>query len=225
MNSIELTILMPCLNEEKTIGKCIKEARTFLEEYDVEGEILIANNGSNDDSVSIALDSGARVTTELQKGYGSTLRHGIDEAKGKYIIMGDCDLSYDFYHLDRYLELLRGGAALVMGNRFAGGIEKGAMPFSHRYIGVPVLSWLGRRRYKTFIGDFHCGLRGFNRDDILKLKLHSSGMEFATEMIGRCADEHLRIEEIPTVLRKDGRNGRSHLNSVKDGLRHIKVMI
>lgn len=225
MEEVELTIVMPCLNEAQTIGRCIYEAQRFLLHNQVNGEILIADNGSEDDSPIIARNLGARVITVSQKGYGNALRAGIEAARGKYIIMGDCDLSYDFEHLEGFLENLRRGYHLVMGNRFLGGIQKGAMPFTHQYIGVPILSWLGRIRYKTDIGDFHCGLRGFEKEAICSLRLKSEGMEYATEMIGAFATRGYKIREIGTVLRQDGRNGPSHLRSVRDGYRHIQFMI
>ena len=160
---MELTILMPCLNEAKTIGLAIAEAQRFLSENNIDGEILVSDNMSDDDSAEIAEKSGARVVKAAVKGYGSALICGINSAKGKYIIMGDCDMSYDFYNLGMFIDKLREGYALVMGNRFKGGIEKGAMPFIHR-LGVPFLSFIGRLRYKVSVGDFHCGLRGFDRE-------------------------------------------------------------
>lgn len=225
MDNIELTILMPCLNEEKTIGECIKEAQKYIDESRINAEILIADNGSADASVNIAQQLGARVVSIKEKGYGNALIGGIKAARGRYIIMGDCDMSYDFYHLDGFVEKLREGNVLVMGDRFAGGIEKGAMPFSHRYIGVPFLSWLGRIKYKTMVRDFHCGLRGFNRMKALKLGLKCGGMEFATEIIGKFAMSGGRIAQIPTVLRKDKREHAPHLNTIRDGMRHLKYII
>lgn len=225
MDNIELTILMPCLNEEKTIGLCIEEARRFLDEKAIVGEILVADNGSTDASASIAKGLGAIVVNVSDKGYGNALIGGIRAAKGRYVIMGDCDMSYDFYHLDGFIKKLREGYDLVVGDRFAGGIEKGAMPFSHRYIGVPVLSWLGRIKYKTDVRDFHCGLRGFNRIQALKLDLECGGMEFATEIIGKFARKKRRIAQIPTVLRKDQRDHAPHLNTIRDGLRHLRYII
>ena len=160
-----------------------------------------------------------------EKGYGNALKGGIKASRGKYIIMGDCDMSYDFYHLSGFVDELRAGKKLVMGNRFSGGIEKGAMPFSHRYFGVPLLSLAGRIRYKTTVGDFHCGLRAFDREAALALGLECGGMEFATEMIGKFALSGADIAEIPTVLRKDGRHGKSHLRSIPDGIRHLRYII
>ena len=220
----ELTILMPCLNEEKTIGYCIDEAMRFLIENNIDGEILVADNMSTDGSAEIAEKRGARVVRIAEKGYGNALIGGINAAEGKYIIMGDCDMSYDFYNLGIFLQKLREGYKLVMGNRFKGGIEKGAMSFLHK-LGVPFLSFIGRIRYKVNVGDFHCGLRGFERKSAVSLGLSCEGMEFATEIIGRFALNGYSITEIPTVLRKDGRNGKSHLRSIPDGLRHLKLML
>ncbi|MBQ7981729.1 MAG: glycosyltransferase family 2 protein [Oscillospiraceae bacterium] len=222
---IELTILMPCLNEEKTISFCIDEAKRFIKESGISAEILIADNGSTDRSAEIAESMGARVVTIAEKGYGNALIGGIKAAYGKYIIMGDCDMSYDFYHLDEFVKKLREGNCLVMGNRFKGGIEKGAMPFSHKYFGVPFLSLAGRLRYNTAIGDFHCGIRGFNREKALALGLKCTGMEFATEIIARFVKSGEKTEEIPVPLRKDGRNAKSHLRSIPDGLRHLKFIL
>ena len=225
MDEIELTILMPCLNEEKTIGGCIEEAQQYIANAGIKAEILIADNGSTDASVTIAGKLGAVVMKVADKGYGNALRGGIKVARGKYIIMGDCDASYDFLHLEEFIRLLRAGNELVMGNRFKGGIAAGAMPPSHQYFGVPLLSLAGRLRYHTRVGDFHCGIRGFDREAILRLGLHCEGMEFATELIGAAAQSGYRIAEIPVPLRCDGRNGKSHLHSVRDGLRHLKFII
>lgn len=222
---IEFTILMPSLNEENTIGICIEKAQKFLKENNIVGEVLISDNGSEDKSIEIAKKLGARVTYEKAKGYGSTLRKGTQEAHGKYVIMGDCDDSYDFLHLEKFVEKLRDGYELVMGNRFKGGIEKGAMPFSNRYIGNPVLSGIGRLLYKTPIGDWHCGLRGYNRDSILELNLKSTGMEYASEMIVEAVKHNLKIAEVPTTLKKDGRNRPPHLRRIRDGFRHLTYLI
>ena len=223
--SVEFTILMPCLNEEKTVGECIRQARRGAEKQGISYEILIADNGSDDNSREIAEKCGARVTVVPEKGYGSALIGGIKAARGRYIIMGDCDLSYDFTNLEGFVSGLREGADLVMGNRFKGNIEKGAMPFMHRYFGVPLLSFIGRVRYKTGVGDFHCGIRAFDREKALALGLSCTGMEFATEIIGKFAMSGAVIKEIPADLRCDGRNGRSHLRSIRDGLRHLFLMM
>lgn len=223
--SVEFTILMPCLNEEKTMGECIVQARRGAEKLGLSYEILIADNGSDDNSREIAEKCGARVTVVPEKGYGSALIGGIKAARGRYIIMGDCDLSYDFTSLEGFVSGLREGADLVMGNRFKGNIEKGAMPFMHRYFGVPLLSFMGRVRFRTNVGDFHCGIRAFDREKALALGLSCTGMEFATEIIGKFAMSGAVIKEIPADLRCDGRNGRSHLRSIRDGFRHLFLMM
>lgn len=222
---LELTILMPCLNEEETIAICIEKAKKFLKRCNINGEILISNNGSTDNSVKIAKEMGARVCNEDKKGYGCALRKGTKEAKGKYIIMGDCDDSYDFLKLDDILEKLREGYQLVMGNRFEGGIEKGAMSFSHQYIGNPLLSKIGRILYKTDVKDFHCGLRGYDREAFLKLDLQSDGMEYASEMVVAAVKNRYSIAQVPIKLKKDGRSKPSHLRSIRDGLRHLRFLI
>lgn len=221
---IELTVLMPCLNEERSLAFCIEKANARIRELGISAEILIADNGSTDRSREIAVACGARVITVSEKGYGAALRGGISEAKGKYIIMGDCDGSYDFSRIGDFLEKLREGNALVIGNRFQGGIEKGAMPFSHK-LGVPFLSTVARWRYRVPVGDFHCGLRGFDRERALALKLTHSGMEFATEIIARFAESGASVCEIPTVLRRDKRGGKSHLRTIRDGCRHLKFIL
>lgn len=223
--SVEFTILMPCLNEGKTVGECIEQARCGAEKLGLSYEILIADNGSDDNSREIAEAQVARVVVVPEKGYGSALIGGIKAARGRYIIMGDCDLSYDFTNLEGFVNGLREGADLVMGNRFKGKIEKGAMPFMHRYFGVPLLSFIGRVRYKTDVGDFHCGIRAFEREKALALGLSCDGMEFATEIIGKFAVSGAVIKEIPADLRCDGRNGRSHLRSIRDGFRHLFLMM
>ncbi|WP_455528820.1 glycosyltransferase family 2 protein [Huintestinicola sp.] len=223
--SVEFTILMPCLNEEKTMGECIRQARRGAEKLGLSYEILIADNGSDDNSREIAEKCGARVVVVPEKGYGSALIGGIKAARGRYVIMGDCDLSYDFTNLEGFVSGLREGADLVMGNRFKGNIEKGAMPFMHRYFGVPLLSFMGRVRFRTNVGDFHCGIRAFDREKTLALGLSCTGMEFATEIIGKFAMSGAVIKEIPADLRCDGRNGRSHLRSIRDGLRHLFLMM
>lgn len=221
----ELTILMPCLNEAETLETCITKANGYLEQSGVEGEVVIADNGSTDGSQEIARRLGARVVDVPVKGYGAALRAGIDAAKGKYVIMGDSDDSYDFAKLDPFVAKLREGADLVMGNRFRGGIAKDAMPPLHRYLGNPVLSAVGRVFYRTPVGDFHCGLRGFNRTAILGLYLNTSGMEFASEMVIRATLFGLDIREVPTTLKPDGRSRPPHLNSWRDGWLHLKLLL
>jgi glycosyltransferase involved in cell wall biosynthesis len=223
--SVELTILMPCLNEAETLSVCIQKARAFLDTNAIAGEILIADNGSSDGSQQIAQAGGSRVIAVTERGYGAALMGGITHARGKYVIMGDADDSYDFSNLLPFVQRLRTGADLVMGNRFEGGIELGAMPFLHRYLGNPVLSAVGRLFFKIRVRDFHCGLRGFRRDSILGLKLRTTGMEFASEMIVRGALAELRIEEVPTTLSPDGRSRPPHLRTWRDGWRHLSFLL
>lgn len=224
-NDLELTILMPCLNEELTLGTCIRKALTFLDTHRVSGEVLIADNGSTDRSVEIAETMGARVVHIREKGYGSALLGGIRAARGKYVVMGDSDDSYNFLELSPFLEKLREGNDLVMGNRFRGGIGKDAMPFLHKYLGNPVLSFIGRLFFRIPIGDFHCGLRGFNRERILETGLNTSGMEFASEMIVKSSLHGLKITEVPTTLAKDGRDRKPHLRTWRDGWRHLRFLL
>ncbi len=222
---VELTILMPCLNEEETLAVCINKARAFLDRCGICGEILIADNGSTDASVAIAESLGARVIHVAEKGYGAALSGGIKVARGVYIIMGDADDSYDFSDLSPYVDSLRQGNQLVMGNRFKGGIAPGAMPFLHKYLGNPVLSFLGRTFYKIPVGDFHCGLRGFDAAAVRELDLQTPGMEFASEMVVKSALHGLKIAEVPTTLAKDGRNRRPHLRTFRDGWRHLCFLL
>lgn len=221
----ELTILMPCLNEAETLGICIDKANTFLAQSGVSGEVLIADNGSTDGSVQIAESKGARVVHVDRKGYGAALGAGCNAAYGRYVIMGDSDDSYNFLNLMPFLEKLREGYDLVMGNRFRGGIEKGAMPFLHRYIGNPVLSFLGRLFFRSKVGDFHCGLRGYNRERMQALNLKTPGMEYASEMVVKAEMNHYRITEVPTTLSPDGRSRPPHLRSFSDGWRHLRFLM
>jgi hypothetical protein len=222
---LELTILMPCLNEAETIQVCVRKAVGFLRRAGVEGEVLIADNGSTDGSQALAEAEGARVVGVLDRGYGAALMGGIEAARGRYVIMGDADDSYDFERLDAMLDRLRSGAQLVMGNRFKGGIERGAMPFLHRYLGNPVLSFLGRLFFRAPIGDFHCGLRGFSREAMIALGLKSPGMEFASEMVVKAALAGYAIAETPTTLKPDGRSRPPHLNTWRDGWRHLRFLL
>lgn len=221
----ELTILMPCLNEGETLAACIAKARGFLERSGVAGEVLVADNGSTDGSVGIAERAGARVIREHRKGYGSALRAGIAAARGRYVIMGDADDSYDFAALDPFLDALRNGADLVVGNRFRGGIAPRAMPALHRYLGNPVLSSVGRLFFRSPVGDFHCGLRGFRSEAIRGLGLATEGMEFASEMVVRATVDGLRITEVPATLSPDGRSRAPHLRSFRDGWRHLRFLL
>ncbi|MDT0556726.1 glycosyltransferase family 2 protein [Patiriisocius hiemis] len=223
--SIELSVVMPCLNEAETLATCIKKAKGFLDQNNIIGEVVIADNGSTDGSQEIANSLNARVISVQEKGYGSALRGGISAAKGKYVMMGDADDSYDFSNMMPYLKKLREGYDLVMGNRFKGGIEKGAMPFLHKYLGNPVLSFLGRLFFKSKIGDFHCGLRGFSKEAYNKMKLKTTGMEFASEMIVSASLKKMKIAEVPTTLSKDGRSRPPHLNTWRDGWRHLRFLV
>jgi glycosyltransferase involved in cell wall biosynthesis len=224
-HALELTILMPCLNEAATLGVCIAKAQAYLASSGVRGEVLIADNGSTDGSQALAESAGARVVNVAQRGYGAALIAGIRAAHGRFVIMGDSDDSYDFSQLGPFVAALRTGQQLVMGNRFIGGIAPGAMPFLHRYLGNPVLSFLGRRFFGGDLGDFHCGLRGFDRSAILSLNLVTTGMEFASEMIVKSLQAGLRIAEVPTPLRKDGRGRPPHLNTWRDGWRHLRYLL
>jgi len=223
--TIELTILMPCLNEARTLEACILSAQAFLARSKVVGEVLVSDNGSTDGSRQIALAAGARVVDCPSQGYGAALKAGISAARGRFVVMGDSDGSYDFECLDEFLGALRSGADLVMGNRFRGGIAPGAMPLLHRYLGNPVLSFIGRLFFRTHIRDFHCGLRGVSRTAILQLSLVSPGMEFASEMIAKAALADLRIVEVPTTLRPDGRGRPPHLRTWRDGWRHLRFLL
>ena len=222
---VELTILMPCLDEVLTVGTCIEKALEFLARTGVAGEVLIADNGSTDGSQELARSLGARVVSVPIRGYGAALIAGIESASGRYIVMGDSDDSYDFSRLDSFLRELRNGAQLVMGNRFAGGIRPGAMPPLHRYLGNPVLSLIGRLLFKAPIRDFHCGLRGFSREAVLALDLRCEGMEFASEMVVKATLGGLTIAEVPTVLSPDGRDRPPHLRSWRDGWRHLRFLM
>ena len=224
-DAVELTILMPCLNEAETLETCIRKAQAFLARSGIVGEVVIADNGSTDGSQEIATANGARVVPVADRGYGAALAGGIAAARGRFIIMGDADDSYDFSRLDAYVAALRDGADLVMGNRFAGGIARGAMPWLHRYIGNPVLSFVGRLFFNTPIRDFHCGLRGFSTAAIRGLQLRTSGMEFASEMVVKATLANLDIREVPTTLVKDGRSRPPHLRSIRDGWRHLRFLL
>jgi glycosyltransferase involved in cell wall biosynthesis len=224
-DAIELTILMPCLDEAETLEICIAKAKGYLERSGISGEVLIADNGSTDGSQEIARSLGARVVDVEQRGYGSALYQGIVSARGQFVIMGDADDSYDFSSLDGFVNRLRAGDDLVMGNRFLGGIEPGAMPPLHKYLGNPVLTWLGRVLFKTPAKDFHCGLRGFRRESMLEIGLRTTGMEFASEMVVKSSLYDLKVSEVPTTLKKDGRSRPPHLRSWRDGWRHLRFLL
>lgn len=220
-----VSIVMPCLNEAETLATCIIKARDFLSTNQIKGEILIADNGSTDGSVAIAQSMGVRVVHVKEKGYGNALREGIEAAQGKYIIMGDADDSYDFSSLMPFIEALEHGCDLVIGNRFKGGIMPGAMPVSHQYLGNPALSWIARLFFRSTVGDFHCGLRGFQRDAVRSLNLQTTGMEFASEMIVKAVMQGLKIKEVPIILYRDGRSRAPHLRTWSDGWRHLKFLL
>jgi glycosyltransferase involved in cell wall biosynthesis len=223
---MELTVLMPCLNEAATVGACVAKARGFLQRAGIAGEVLVADNGSDDGSRELARAAGARVVEAPRRGYGAALAAGIAAARGRYIIMGDADDSYDFSRLEEFVEKLRAGHPLVMGNRFKGGIREGAMPWLHRYLGNPVLSFIGRLLFRTKVGDFHCGLRGFDREAVRGLDLRTPGMEFASELVVKASLAGWRIAEVPTTLHPDGRGGRApHLRSWRDGWRHLRFLL
>jgi glycosyltransferase involved in cell wall biosynthesis len=221
----ELTILMPCLNEAATVATCVQKARRFLQRAAIHGEVVVADNGSSDASRALAEQAGARVVEVAERGYGAALSAGVAAARGRFVIMGDADDSYDFERLDSYVQKLREGYKLVMGNRFKGGIRPGAMPKLHRYLGNPVLSFLGRRLFRAKVGDFHCGLRGFDRCALAKLDLRTTGMEFASEMVVKAALAGWRIAEVPTALHPDGRGRAPHLRSWRDGWRHLRFLL
>ena len=220
----EVTVLMPCLNEEKTVKTCIAKALKFFDDYSIYGEVLIADNGSTDESVAIIESTSARLIHVERRGYGCAITEGIRNARGKYVIMCDCDDSYDMDNLMPFLEMLRCGSDLVMGNRYLGGFEEGAMSLSH-YWGVKFLTHLANMVHGTCLGDYHCGLRGFDREKFLKLDLEAEGMEFASEMIIRAKKADYSIVEIPTRLYVSGRDGGGHVNTCRDGMRHVAVIL
>jgi glycosyltransferase involved in cell wall biosynthesis len=225
MSDLTVTILMPCLNEAETLAFCVRQAVTALRDNNVAGEVVVADNGSTDGSQQIATDEGARVVNVPTRGYGAALIAGIEAARGKYILMADADASYHFEHLPRFLPKLDEGYDLVMGNRFSGSIEPGAMPPLHRYLGNPVLSSIGRIFFRIPVRDFHCGLRAFRRDPILALNLRTTGMEFASEMVVKSSLAGLRMTEVPTTLSPDGRSRPPHLRSWRDGWRHLRFLL
>jgi len=222
---MELSVVLPCLNEAETLAVCIRKARASMNELGIDGEVVIADNGSTDGSQDIARSEGARVVDVPTRGYGAALIAGITDAKGTFVIMGDADDSYDLSNLGPFVEALRGGAELVMGNRFAGGIAPGAMPALHRYLGNPVLTAIGRVLFRSPVKDFHCGLRGFRRDAILELDLRTTGMEFASEMVVKATLNKLTIVEVPTTLSPDGRSRPPHLRTWRDGWRHLRFLL
>ena len=225
MSELLVTILMPCLNEAETLAFCVRQAVDALRDNNIAGEVVVADNGSTDGSQKIATDEGARVVNVPVRGYGAALIAGIEAARGKYILMADADASYHFEHLPRFLPKLEEGYDLVMGNRFSGSIEPGAMPPLHRYLGNPVLSSIGRIFFRIPVRDFHCGLRAFRREPILGLNLRTTGMEFASEMVVKSSLAGLRMTEVPTTLSPDGRSRPPHLRSWRDGWRHLRFLL
>lgn len=222
---LELSLLMPCLDEVRTVGQCVEKARAFLQAAGIEGEVLVADNGSHDGSREAAARAGARVVLVSERGYGAALAAGIAAARGRFVIMGDSDASYDWSALAPFVERLRAGDDLVMGNRFRGAIRAGAMPFLHRYLGNPLLTAVGRRFFGSASGDFYCGLRGFTRAAALRMELRSKGMEFALEMLVKATLLGLRVSEVPIVLSPDGRGRRSHLRTWRDGWRSLRFFL
>ncbi len=225
---LELSIIMPCLNEAETLEACIKKAQQSIETYNLNAEIIVADNGSSDGSQGIANTNGARVVSVKEKGYGAALSGGIAEAKGRYIIMGDSDDSYDFSNIYPFVEKLREGFDLVMGCRLpqgGGEIMPGAMPLKHRFLGNPVLSFIGKFFFRSPVTDFHCGLRGFTKEAFMKMDLQTTGMEFASEMVIKATFLKMRATEIPIILYKDGRSRPPHLRSWRDGWRHLRFML
>ena len=222
---MELTVVLPCLNEAETLAVCIRKAKASIESLGIDGEVVVADNGSTDGSQDIARAEGARVVDVPIRGYGAALMAGITDARGTFVIMADADDSYDLSTLGPFVEALRGGADLVMGNRFAGGIEPGAMPALHRYLGNPVLTAIGRIMFRSPVRDFHCGIRGFRRDAIIGLDLRTTGMEFASEMVVKATLQKLAIVEVPTTLSPDGRSRPPHLRTWRDGWRHLRFLL
>jgi len=220
-----VSIVMPCLNEAESLGPCLEKARRAIEELGIDGEVIVADNGSTDGSVELAESMGARVAHVQARGYGSALQGGFAAARGKYILMGDADGSYDFGHLGRFVEQLDAGAELVMGNRFGGGIAEGAMPRLHRYFGNPGISWMGRLFFGAPVSDFYCGLRAFRRDVLPRLNLQSPGMELGVEMVAKAALYGLRVTEVPTTLSPDLRSRPPHLRTWRDGWRTLRFFL
>ncbi len=219
----DIAIVMPCLNEERTIETCINEAKSFIKRAKLKGEIVVVDNNSTDNSAAIAKRNGARIIRETERGYGCALRAGLQTAKGEVIIMGDCDMTYDFANIDDMYAALQ-KYDLVIGDRFKGGIEKGAMPWSH-HVGVKGLSAIARVRYGSKVRDFHCGLRGVRKDALCKMKLKTTGMEFATELIAEAERVDLTIGQVPTPLRKSVKGRRPKLNTIRDGFRHLYFIL
>jgi glycosyltransferase involved in cell wall biosynthesis len=224
-DDIELSIVMPCLNEAETLGACIQKAQLFLKTHDLHGEIIVGDNGSTDGSIQIAESLGARVISVAHRGYGATCSSASKASLGRHTVLGDRDSSYDFSNLMPFLEKMRGGMELVIGNRFQGGIESEAMPWKNRVIGNPVLTYVGQFLFSKKTGDYHCGLRSYSRSAFDKMALKAAGMEFASEMIARAHLLGLEIDEAPTTLSRHGRSRKSHLRPWRDGCRHLRLML
>ncbi len=222
---MELSIVMPCLNEAETVGDCVRKAKSFLEKNNINGEVVVADNGSDDGSKEIALKEGARIVDVPEKGYGAALIGGISEAKGKFVIMGDSDDSHDLENLDPFIEKLREGYEMIIGNRFKGGIQPGAMSFMKKYVGNPLLSGIGRVFFNSKIKDFHCGLRGFTKEAFENLDLRAAGMEFASEMVVKSTLFNLKMTEVPTKMMPSGRSRPPHLRTFTDGWRHLRFLL
>ena len=222
---VELSIVMPCLNEQETVAVCVRKAIASLREAGIAGEVIVADNGSTDDSVLLAQAEGARVVNIQQKGYGNALKGGILASRGEYVLMADSDDSYDFSHAPRFVQQLRAGSDLVMGNRFRGGISRQAMPFLHRYLGNPVLTAIGRLFFGSPCGDFHCGMRAIRKDSFQRMDIRSTGMEFASEMVVKASLLRMMVSEVPTTLNPDGRNRPPHLRTWRDGWRHLRFLL
>jgi len=223
--ALELSVVMPCLNEVETLATCVHKAQRAIDKLGVAAEIIVADNGSSDGSQMVARELGVRVVDIPRKGYGSALIGGIDAARGRFVIMGDADDSYDFGAIGLLLDRLREGYDLVMGNRFAGGIHEGAMVWSHRWVGNPALTFISRMFFRTPVGDMHCGLRGFRKDAYEKLRLRATGMEFASEMVIKASLRRMKITEVPVTLSPDGRSRPPHLRTWRDGWRHLRFML
>lgn len=221
---VELSIIMPCLNEAETLASCVRKAQSYLRRSGVSGEIVIGDNGSTDGSQEIAKSLGARVIDIPTRGYGAALYGAISAAQGCYCIMGDADNSYDFENLDAFVHKLREGCDLVMGNRFKGGIEKGAMPWKNRYIGTPILSAIGIILFGAKVRDFNCGIRGFSKNAFQRMDLRTTGMEFASEMVVKASLLRMKVSEVPTTLSPDGRSRPPHLRAWRDGWRHLRFL-
>jgi hypothetical protein len=223
--AFELTVVLPCLNERETVGTCVRKAVAALQKAGIHGEVVVADNGSTDGSVELAETEGARVVHVEHRGYGNALRGGIQEARGTYVLMADSDDSYDFTHIPRFIEQLRNGSDLVMGNRFLGGIRDGAMPPLHRYFGNPVLTAIGRLFFRSPSRDFHCGIRAFRKESYERMDIRSTGMEFASEMVVKASLLRMKVSEVPTTLSPDGRSHPPHLRTWHDGWRHLRFLL